>query len=299
MPIGSILGVILVCTVWGAGFSFMKIALRYLPPFCFAGLRFLLTAAFVALYMRLMRIEWRVPRGMWRRMAVLTVLFYAQQGLIFLGMTYTRAGRAGVILNTQPIITAFAAHWFMAHDRLTWGKIAGMLMAICGVGFVFRESFTVFSQSILIGDALVLLAAIFWGTQTIVAKHVVKHVTPAAMIYWQAAVASLLFFLTSLLFDPQPIPKQALDAAFLGATAYIVLVSTVFGFVAWVHLLERSNPSQMTSFCFVTPIASLLFARLILGESLTPDIALATLLVGAGIFVANFRFRSRNGESCA
>jgi drug/metabolite transporter (DMT)-like permease len=292
----SVIGVIIVCTIWGAGFSFMKIGLRYLPPFLYVGIRFSMTAVCVAVYMRLLGIEWRFPRRMFWWMMGLSAFFFTQQGLIFVGMTYTKAGRVGVILNTQPVITAIVAHWFIKHDRLTWGKMAGLLMAVFGVFFVFRESFREFDRAILFGDLLVLLAAIAWGTQNVIAKHVVKYVKPAALTFWQAGIASLFFFLTSFLIDAGPIPRLRLDATFYGATAYLILVSTVFGFVAWVHLLEHNNPSRVTSFCFITPIASVLFAWLILGEPITKDIILATVLVGLGIFIANFQFQAnRNG----
>jgi O-acetylserine/cysteine efflux transporter len=259
------------------------------------GIRFCATAILVAAYMRAMRIRLSVPKNMIVGMAALSLFFYLQQGLIFKAITLTRAGRVGVILNTQPIITAIVAHWFVAHDRLTPAKIAGLLMAVCGVVFVFRESFGEFNSAILVGDLLTFVAAVLWGTQTVVAKHVVKHVSPDAMICWQAGVASALFFATSALVDPRPIVKQPLDAAFFGAMGYIVLVGTVFGFVAWTYLIRHNNPSQVTSFCFVTPIASVFFARWVLGEPLTSGITVAAFLVGAGIFVANSGLTRRRG----
>ena len=85
------------------------------------------------------------------------------------------------------------------------------------------------------------------------------------------------------------IPRRPLDLSFLGATAYIIFVATVFGFVLWNYLIERNNPSRVTSFCFITPIASVFFGWLVLGEAITRDIVLATALVGLGIFVANYQ----------
>ena len=242
MSARSLIGVTLICTMWGAGFTFMKIGLDYLPPFLYVGIRFLTTAVCIAVYMKFLRIEWRFPRRMFWWMIVLTIFFYTQQGLIFLGMTYTTPGRMGVILNTQPIITAIAAHWFVKHDDLTWGKAAGLLMAILGVFFVFRESFSYSDRAILFGDLLGLVAAISWGTQTVITKHVVGHVTPSAVIFWQALLSSLLFFLTSLAFESAPIPRQPLDLTFLGVTAYVILISTVLGFVGWV-----AKPSEWST----------------------------------------------------
>ena len=292
----SLAGIILVCAIWGAGFSFMKIGLRYLPPFLFVGIRFILTAVCVAFYMRLMRISWRVPRAMVWPMAALVGLFFMQQAAIFFGLTYTRAGRMGVILNIQPIITAMLAHWFVAHDRLTPGKIIGLLMAVFGVFLVFRESFIHFDRTLLVGDMLALLAAFGWGVQNIVTKHTVKQVAPAAITGWQALVSSGLFFLTSFLVESGPVPRQPLDAMFFWSTGYIILVATVFGFVVWVYLFEHNSPSRVTSFCFITPIASVFFGWLILGEAISRDIIVAMALVGLGIFLANFQYQPRGQE---
>ena len=280
----------MVCTVWGAGFALMKIGLRYLPPFLYVGTRFVITAGCIAVYMRGFRVEWRVPRALFAMIVILSVLFFLQQGLIFLGLTYTGAGRMGVILNTQPIITAVAAHWFVEQDRLTWNRVAGLVMALLGVFVVFRESFTAFSGAALVGDSMALGAAILWGTQVIVTKRLGRALAPSTIIFWQSLLACFLFFGVSALTESGPIPRKPLDLAFWGVTAYIVLVSTVFGFVAWVHLIQHNVASRVVSFCFVTPIASVVSAWLILGEPVTGHIVSATCLVGGGIFLANFEW---------
>ena len=294
----SVAGVILVCTIWGLGFALMKVGLRYLPPFTYVGLRFVVTGLCVAALMRWSKVNWRVPgRARWKLVAVIT-MFYLQQGAIFWALTYTTAGRLGVILNTQPIITAVLAHWFVAQDRLTWGKVVGLLMAVSGIFFVFRESFAEANGMMRYGDLLALFAAISWGIQNIVTKHIVDDVPPMSLITWSSLIAGPAFLVTGFVVGTGPLPIQPLDLQFVGATSYIILVSTVFGFVAWVHLIERNPPSRVASFCFVTPIASLFFGWVILGERITTDILVAGGLVAFGIFIANYRF-GRNGAEPA
>lgn len=290
----SVVGTIVVCVIWGAGFSFMKIGLRYLPPFCLVGLRFAATTVCLAAYMKISGMPWRIPRSAWRGMFVLAVLFFAQQACIFLGMTFTRAGRMGVILNTQPILTAIAAHYFLTHDRLTATKLAGLILAVCGVALVFRESFSVFDGRVLVGDLLALGAAAAWGTQNIVSKSVVRDVPPTTMTCWRSLAAAVAFLALSAAVDPGPVPRQPLDLLFLGAISYLVLVATVFGFVLWMWLIKHNNPSQVASFCFITPIASVVIAWVVLGEPITRDLWLAMPLVGGGIFLANMRGMREN-----
>jgi drug/metabolite transporter (DMT)-like permease len=287
----SILGISLVCTIWGAGFSFMKVGLQYLPPFLYVGLRFALTAILVVLIARLAGTSLRIPLPARGRLAITTTLFFIQQGAIFWGLTYTTAGRMGVILNTQPIITAILAHWFVAHDRLSCSKLLGLLLAALGVFFIFRESFARTEGLMRIGDLLALLAAFSWGTQNIVTKHLVRDMRPTAITAWQAGLSAPCFLLIGLLVRAGPLPLRPFDLGFALATLYIIVVATVFGFVAWVYLIERNPPSQVTSFCFITPIASLFFGWLLLGEHVSRDIILATALVGVGIFVANYGAR--------
>ncbi|MBM3497986.1 MAG: DMT family transporter [Armatimonadetes bacterium] len=288
MSTRSVLGVIGVCVIWGLGFALMKVGLRYLPPFLYVGLRFAVSAACLFPLMQAMGVEWRVPPQARWRMAAIAGMLFLQQGAIFWGLTYTTAGRVGVILNTQPIITAVLAHWFIPGDRLTWGKVTGLLLAALGVFLIFRESFVGTNGAMRFGDLLALGAAVSWGAQNIVTKRTAGEVRPAAITAWSVVVSSTLLLTTSLLFEHRPLPLRPLDLPFVGATAYIIFVATVFGFVVWNYLLKGNNPSRVTSFCFITPVASVFFGWLVLDEAITRDIVLATALVGLGIFVANY-----------
>lgn len=297
MPIGSLIAVVLVCTVWGAGFACMKVGLAYLPPFLYVSGRFALTALCLLPWLLARGTPWRVPRRVMPGMIAIVALFTFQQSLVFLGLSCTTAGRMGVLLNTQPIITAIVAHWSLEHDRLTWGKLSGLVLASFGVFVIFRESFGAFDEKMLAGDIMALVAALAWGVQNVITKGVVRHTAPAAITLWQSAVSCACFFAISSAFEPGPVPKQPLDTVFFATSAYVVLIATVVSFVAWVWLLEHNNPSRVASFCFITPVASVFFGWLIVGEPVSRDTLAGTALVGLGIFVANFRIRRQAGDA--
>lgn len=203
----SIFGLVFVTVVWGAGLSAVKIGLGYLPPYLYVGIRFSITAVLIAGYMAARGVPLRVPRALWSQMAALIVLFYFQQGLIFLGLTYTHAGRTGVILNTHPLLTALLAHFFVTHDRLSVPKAGGILLALGGVYAIFRERIGDGNGAVLRGDTLILCAAICWSLQTIIVKRIARRVAPSTIVTWQAGVASIVFFATSALFETVPSPN--------------------------------------------------------------------------------------------
>ncbi|NCO89861.1 MAG: DMT family transporter [Armatimonadetes bacterium] len=288
----SIVGLIFVTTVWGAGFSAIKIGLGYLPPFLFVGFRFLVVSMILGLVMKGRGTAFRVPRAHWREMAALVFLFYAQQGLLFVGMQHTHAGRTGVILNSQPLMTALLAHFFVSKDRLSTPKILGALIGFGGVTVVFGDRLGPLSPMALRGDLLILAAALGWAAANIITKRLEGKVAPSTIVVWCAFGSSLAFLLTSGLRHESVLKLP--DARFWIAVTYLVLIATTYSFVLWNRLIQRNLPSLATSFCFLTPVASVFFGWLILEEPLTSGMLLGTVLVAAGIVLANLF--GANGE---
>ena len=286
------LGLVFVTVAWGAGFSAVKIGLCYLPPFQYVGIRFSVAALLIAGYMVNRGVPLRFRPQLWPQMVALIVLFYGQQSLTFVGLTYTHASRTGVILNVHPLITALLAHYLVANDRLTVPKAAGMLLALGGVYAIFRDRMGNVDPTILSGDTLILGAAACWSIQTVIVKRTAGRVAASTIVVWQAAVSSLLFFATSAAFEtPSP---PVLDARFYLATAYLVVIATALAFVLWNLLIQINPPSKATAFCFITPASSVVFGALMLGEPLTRGVITGCAMVGAGLIVSNAKRASQD-----
>lgn len=286
----SVADVILICVIWGSGFSAMKAGLDHVPPFMFVGLRFVFTALVLWPLMRRNDVPFRVPREHRGAVAALVALFFMQQGLIFWGMNYTLASRTAVVLNTQPIMTAVFAHFLVAGDRLTFGKVFGLCLALAGVQALFRGQASAAAASTLVGDWMILAAAFAWACQNILTKKLVRFIRPMTIVFWQAACGAVMFMAVSVCAE-RGRPMAVMNPTFLFCLAYIVLVATAYSFVRWVHLIRDNDPSTVTSFCFVTPVAGVMFGRVLLHEPVTWDIVMATVAVAVGIVCANVRWR--------
>jgi len=284
----------MVCVIWGSGFCAMKAGRDYVPPFYFVALRFIFTALVLGMFMRTKRIPFGLPREHMGAVTVITLLFFTQQGLIFWAADFTRASRTAVILNSQPAMTAVLAHFFIRGDKLSLSRIIALALAIFGVHALFRQQTSV-DVSMLKGDAMVLGAALGWAVQTIVMKRVAHALRPVSLVFWQTLIVSGMFFVVGV-FAHQGRPVDALNPTFLFCLAYLVLAATAYCFVKWVDLIRDNDPSTVTSFCFVTPVAGVIFGRVLLGEPITGNIIVATLAVGSGIVLANLPGRGKNGS---
>ena len=278
----------MVCVIWGSGFAAMKVGLAHVPSFMFVGLRFILTALVLTAFMRVRGIPFRVAAKHAGTMTVIVLLFFTQQGLIFWGLNYTLASRTAVILNTQPIWTAVLAHFFVAGDRLTFLKMVGLCLAFAGVLALFQGQVIAGDESAMVGDLMMLGAALAWAVQNVVTKGITRHVEPMTIVFWQALCSAMMFFTVSACME-RGLPMSFGHPTFILCLAYIVLVATAYSFVKWVDLIRHNDPSTVASFCFVTPVAGVFFGLILLGEPVTWDIVLATGAVAAGIVCANLR----------
>lgn len=286
----SIFDIILVCVIWGSGFAAMKVGLRHVPSFMFVGLRFILTALVLTAFMQMRAIPFSVAAKHAGTMTVIVLLFFTQQGLIFWGLNYTLASRTAVILNTQPIWTAVLAHFFVSGDRLTRLKAVGLCLAFAGVLALFHGQVAADGRDTMTGDLMMLGAALAWAVQNVVTKGITRHVEPMTIVFWQALCSAMMFFVVSG-FVERGLPMSFGHPTFLFCLIYIVLVATAYSFVKWVDLIRHNDPSTVASFCFVTPVAGVLFGRVLLTEPITWDIVLATGAVAGGIVCANLRRR--------
>ena len=60
-------------------------------------------------------------------------------------------------------------------------------------------------------------------------------------------------------------------------------------YLVWFWLMARYPVSRISAFTFLTPVFGVLAAALLLGEAVTPMIALALLGVAAGLRLINAR----------
>src|SRR6266571_2951200 len=94
---------LILCCIWGSTWLFIKIGLVYLPPFTFAGIRFVIAFSILAVLIGVRGIK--LPRAGrdWLLLAVRGVLaFSLNYGLVFWGEQYSSSGLAALLQSTLP-----------------------------------------------------------------------------------------------------------------------------------------------------------------------------------------------------
>lgn len=284
--LASASAIIVVCIIFGANPVSVKISLAGLGPFTNAALRFAIAAVVIFLWAKITNQPLRVTDKLWGPIITISIIFTAQISFFYLGMTRTNGTHASLIANLLPFLVLIMSHYLIPGDRITIRKVVGMLLGFSGVVMVIVDKEGI-QSGLHVGDAILLVAVFFWACRIIYTKKILAECEPFHLVLYPFILATPLFFIGGIFFDSQMVSK--LDWKILTALAYQSIMIASLGFVIWNTFLKKYGPSSLHSFTFILPIAGVCFSGLLLGESMTPNLFIALILVAAGLIVIHIR----------
>lgn len=206
------------------------------------------------------------------------------QLLINLGMMTTHAGRAGILIYSTPLwVTPIAILLFS--ERLTMAKLLGLLCGIAGILVLFSpSSFNWHDKHTIIGNLLLLLAAVSWAIAMVHTRYGKWFSPPIVLLPWQLLIGTLI----SMCFIPFTTPFASIDWHLILWVVILFsgVVATGFGYYASLTV-SKTLPVITTSLCMLAvPVLSLVFSDWLLGEKLTFSNLLASgLIIGGLVFI--------------
>jgi drug/metabolite transporter (DMT)-like permease len=274
------------CILFGANAVAIKISLSGLGVFTTAGLRFSLAATTIFIWALMTGRSFNIRPGQFQKLLVISIMFTAQLSLFYLGLSKSNASRGTLLVNFQPFMTLFLAHYFIPGDQITRRKILGILMGFAGVAFVFLEKKGI-TTDFKAGDLMILSAAFIWSCSAVYTKRIIHAFKPFHMVLYPMVFSIPFFFLEGFLWDPMMIAH--VDGKVLCALLYQGLVTASFCFVAWITLLQKYGAVALHSFIFIMPISGVVLGGWMLGEPITGNILIALVLIVSGILLVQFR----------
>lgn len=223
------------------------------------------------------------------------VLFAAEFLCIALGLRFTSASHMSVFLYTAPIFTVLGLHWFVPGERLRSWQWAGVLAAFSGIAVAFSngfaEGFTAGGRDplmVLAGDALGVLAGLFWAATTLlIRRSALAEAPPATTLMYQLCGCGAILLVVSVLIGE---PQQARLTELVWIS--LLFQSVIVGFISylvWFWMLRTYLASRLSVFSFLTPLFGVAFGVLLLHEALDPRFVAGAVLVLAGVVLVNLR----------
>lgn len=281
----SVLAIFL-CVLFGANVVAIKFALTGLGTFTSAAVRFSIAVVAIYLWARFTHQSIHFRKGQAHQLLTISILFVAQIGLFYVGLSKTFASRGALIVNLVPFLVLLLSHFFTRDDRITLGKLFGILMGFSGILFLFLEKRDI-SGELKSGDILICCATLLWACGGVYTKKIIQNYRPFQITFYPILFAVPFLYICAFLFD-KPMMKDP-GGGVLAAILYQGLITGSFGFVVWNVLLQRYGAVSLHTFLFIMPVVGVFLGGLLLKEPITGNILMALALIGTGIFITQLK----------
>ncbi|HVX10119.1 MAG TPA: DMT family transporter [Pirellulales bacterium] len=277
---------ILCAVLWGG----LAVAVRYtqttIPPLATAGLRFGISTLLLLLTAWWQGVSLRLSRHQLAAVVPVGFLLFLQIGSFHYGMAFTNSAHGSVMIGSYPVFVALVAHFLLHGDRVSLGKLLGLMVAFAGlvsiVAGASQNSPSAKDAPTLFGDAVVLTSSLLIGLNTVMSKRGLTVVRVQQLLFWSNLFATGLFFTTSALVEHH---NWKFTAPAVWGLFYQSVVVAWLCFSIWTALLRQHRASQVAVFGFAQPLCGMGFGIWLRGDPLTASLAIGGAAVALGIIL--------------
>jgi drug/metabolite transporter (DMT)-like permease len=284
MPLSAMGFTALLCILFGANATAIKISLGGLGLFTTAAIRFGGAAMVICLWATLTGKPVRISAHQLYLMLILGLVFYVQLSFFYLGLSRTTASHGTLISNILPFVVLVLAHFFLDEERVSGRRVVGLVLGFAGVLMLLGDAGKQ-AQAGLQGDLFVLAAVLVWGCNAVYTKRIITTFHPIQITLFPLAISAPLFLLSALFLDQEMIAR--VDVPILISLLYQTLVTASFGLIGWMMMIKKYGATTLHSFIFIMPISGVFFGVMVLDEPLTVNLIGAILLVTMGLVIVN------------
>ena len=286
---------LIVVVIWGFGWPAGRVIAQDIAPFAASWIRYVIAAGLFLVYLR-MSTQWMVPtRAEWKRIAWIgffsTCLY---QAFFMVGMKYTAAGDASLMITFNPFFTALLAIVFLK-EAMHWRLGVGIALGLAGVTvlFLYSPNIDIPFYERALGDVLIAGAAFAWACNTIQMKIAMTEPTsdsnrclsPLQLTVWSSVIG--LAMLT---------PVMAVETLMVGipepsyngwvAMVFLAVFSTVVSYVWFADGILTIGAGKSALYVYLVPIFGILSGYLLLDEKLGASLFVAFILIVGGVALA-------------
>jgi drug/metabolite transporter (DMT)-like permease len=285
----ALIGLVGINVFWGASSIAAKEALLELNAVEICTIRFAIACAAVlaialAFSPGALRISLRdVPLLIFLSVAGVSLQFVLQ----VTSLAYTTVTNFSLLFNMSTFFIMVLGALLLG-ERLTGEKLLGAGIAFAGLSLIVSGGSLDLSSSHLPGDLTGLASAALFGVYTIAMKRAACRYRPLTILAYTflfGVIGLLPFYMLGTPMTP-PADISPLSWA---ALLFLALCCSVIAFLVYNHGVGKLRASEVGMTIYVTPLAGVALAVVLLGEPLTALTVTGAALIMMGMYVSRSR----------
>jgi drug/metabolite transporter (DMT)-like permease len=281
MPFKYFIELVILASVWGSSFIFMRTAAPEFGPIMLITLRTAIAALCLLPFLFNAQSKSQM-RTYWRPILFVGLVNTAIPFCLFsYSLLYIGAGYASVLNACAPMFGALVG-FFWLKDNITAMIIFGLILGFVGVVILSLAHQAAFAQASLLPVMAALLATFLYGVAACFAKQYLQGVKAFVVAGGSQCFAALCLFPVSLFFWPPTIPSLTswLHLIILG------VLCTAIAYIMYFRLIANVGAANAITVAYLVPVFGVFWAMVFLQERLSVGMWIGAGLVLAGVCLA-------------
>lgn len=270
---------VLINLIWGFALIAAKVSLDHFPPLLFAALRFTLIVMVLFPFLK-------IHRGRMKEVIIIALCAGPVGfGFFFVGLALSNAS---VVAVTSQLGVPFATIMSIVFlkEQVHWRRWLGISLSFLGVMVISFDP-VVFTY---IDGLLFVVASAFVGSIGTIFQRQIKNVGVFELQAWVAVAAAPLMLGASAAFESDIFALvMTADLLDWAGVFYVAFASSLVGHAGIYYLLQRYEVTQTAPLTLLSPVFTVFFAVMLLGEILTTRMIVGALIALTGVLIVSIR----------
>jgi drug/metabolite transporter (DMT)-like permease len=282
---------VLLATLWGASYTFIKLGVETIPPVTFIAARTLIAAVVLLGVLRWRGIAMPTDLFVWRRFLVqaclnsvipYTLIAWAEQSV--------DAGLATILNSSAPIFTFMLTALLLGRRSATGRQLAGVISGMIGICLIVGvQALTGIGQQFT-AELAIVAATICYAGAAMFGRNF-EGLDPMLPATGSLLCGAIILIPLSLVVD-HPWTLVPSGRSIL-ALLCLAVFSTALAFTIYFRLLQTLGPVGTTSQAYLRVPIGVAIGVVFLGEVLAPTTLIGLVFVVAGVAAMTIRARAR------
>jgi len=269
---------LILASLWGSDYMFIKIGISSIHPSLFTSLRFLIASIVFFVFLKIKKVSFKIPlKDLLFIFFISLIDVYLPQILTTTGEKTVASGITSVILSSSPIFTFIFAYFFLKEEKINFYKIFFVILGFLGVFIIFYKELLNSNEFVITGFILILLASIAYAVGLILLKKLNNKID----VYLSCFYLVLFAFFISIPFTilSNGVTNSNFKISSVLALFYNGIVLQAFTYAFFLNTVRIFGASRTAYVGYFMPIFSIIYGSIFLKEALTINIFVGGALI--------------------
>lgn len=271
---------LLLASIWGASFLFMRILAPVLGPLWLAELRGGIAGIAMLLFMLATRRALHFKKNGVHYLVIGTIGSALPFALYSFAALNIPAGYSAIVNATSPLWGALVG-MLMLGETLTPRKVTGLVVGVVGVAFLVRLGPVELNFPVVVAVLACATATLCYALTGVYAMKKTAGIPSPLMATGSQLSAALVL----LPFVPLAPVRGEVTGFIVVIACALALLCSAIAYVLYFRLLADVGPTKALTVTFLIPLFALVWARLFLHEPITMTMLIGCALVALAMWL--------------